>query len=279
MSRFSRERLLACGVLVGVACASLIASVAAQPNASTPDFSANGWLNENTFQGGEMLPVPGSPPLFHQDPAHPFVANNSGAQPTYRIADLSNPNVKQWAKDVMKKDNDEVLAGKIAFTARSSCLPAGVPGFDLFGFQPIFFLQTPKEVTMIFSGDQQVRRVYLNVPHSANPKPSWYGESIGHYEGDTLVVDTIGLNDKTFVDNYRTPHTEKLHVIERWKIAGDGKTLEVALSIEDPDTFHQPWLAVQRYRRVQQEMLEEVCAENNQHLFDYHIPAADKPDF
>jgi hypothetical protein len=179
----------------------------------------------------------------------------------------------------MKKDNDEVLAGKIAFTARSSCLPAGVPGFDLFGFQPIFFLQTPKDVTMIFSGDQQVRRVYLNVPHSANPKPSWYGESIGHYEGDTLVVDTIGLNDKTFVDNYRTPHTEKLHVIERWKIAGDGKTLEVALSIEDPDTFHQPWLAVQRYRRVQQEMLEEVCAENNQHLFDYHIPAADKPDF
>jgi hypothetical protein len=279
MSRFAcRERLLAGGVLIGIIGASLTAGVAAPSNAP-PDFSANGWLNENTFQGGEMLPVEGSPPLFHQDPAHPFVANNSGAQPTYRIADLSNPNVKQWVKDAMKKDNDEVLASKIAFTARSSCMPAGVPGFDLFGFQPIFFLQTPKEVTMIYSGDQQVRRVYLNVPHSANPKPSWYGESVGHYEGDTLVIDTIGMNDKTFVDNYRTPHSERLHVVERWKMADDGKTLEVAMRIEDPDTYNRPWSAVQRYRRAQQEMLEEVCAENNQHLFDYHIPVADRPDF
>jgi len=58
----------------------------------------------------------------------------------------------------------------------------------------------------------------LGVPHSDNPKPSWYGESIGHYEGDALVVDTIGTNDKTFLDNYRTPHTQNLHVIERWKM-------------------------------------------------------------
>jgi hypothetical protein len=56
-----------------------------------------------------------------------------------------------------------------------------------------------------------------------NPKPSWYGESVGHYEGDTLVVDTIALNDKTFVDNYRTPHTDKLHVMERWKLTDGGK--------------------------------------------------------
>ena len=101
----------------------------------------------------------------------------------------------------MKKDNDEVLAGKIAFTPRSSCLPGGVPVFMMFPVaEPLYFVQTPKQVKMIFAGDQQVRRVYLDVPHSANPKPSWYGESVGHYEGDTLVVDTIGLNDKTFVD-------------------------------------------------------------------------------
>src|SRR5258708_34760401 len=167
-------------------------AVAAHPAASPPDFSTTGWLTENTFHGGELLPVPGSPPLFQQDPAHPFVPNNSGRQPTYRIADLANPNRKQWAKAVMKKDNDEVLAGKIAFTARSSCKPAGVPGFDQFGFQPIFFLQAPKEVTMIFSGDQQVRHVYLGVPHSANPARSWYGESVGHSEADTPRIDTTG---------------------------------------------------------------------------------------
>ena len=179
----------------------------------------------------------------------------------------------------MKKDNDEVLAGKIAYTARSSCHPAGVPGFDLFGFQPIFFFQTPKKITMIYSGDQQVRQIYLDVPHSKTVKPSWYGESVGHFEGDTLVVDTIGLNTKTVVDNFRTPHTEKLHVVERWKIVEEGKALEVTFTVEDPDTFNQPWLAKQRYRRAEGPMLEQVCAENNFLLFDYGVPVADKPDF
>jgi hypothetical protein len=124
-----------------------------------------------------------------------------------------------------------------------------------------------------------VRHVYLDVPHSENPKPSWYGESVGHYEGDTLVVDTIGQNTKTFVDNYRTPHTERLHVVERWKLIDGGHTLEVEIRVDDPDTFYEPWSAIQRFRRVQQAMMEEVCAENNQHLFEYHIPVANKPDF
>jgi hypothetical protein len=77
----------------------------------------------------------------------------------------------------------------------------------------------PKEVRILRGADSQVRRVYRNVPHLANPTPSWYGESVGHYEGDTLVIDTIGLHTKTLVDYYRTPHTEKLHVVERWRIA------------------------------------------------------------
>jgi hypothetical protein len=82
---------------------------------------------------------------------------------------------------------------------------------------PGFLAQTPKEVWIIVPSNQQVSRVYMDVPHSANPKPCWCGESVGHYEGDTLVIDTIGLYDKTVVDVYRTPHTEKLHVVERWR--------------------------------------------------------------
>jgi hypothetical protein len=78
-------------------------------------------------------------------------------------------------------------------------------------------VQTPKEVWLIFTMDHQVRWVYMDVPHSENLKPSWYGESVGHYEGDALVIDTIGQNDKSFVDNFRTPHTKKVHVVERWK--------------------------------------------------------------
>jgi len=150
--------------------------------------------------------------------------------------------------------------------------------FMLFGGQPIFFVQSPKEVLMIYEGDHQIRHIYLDVPHSAKPASSWYGESVGHYEGDTLVVDTIGMNNKTVVDGYRTPHTEQLHVTERWSLIND-KTLEVKIRVDDPDTFNQPWSTFQRYQRGQQTLEEEACAENNQHLFDYHIPVADRFDF
>jgi type IV secretory pathway component VirB8 len=110
------------------------------------------------------------------------------------------------------------------------------------------------------------------------------GESIGHYEsGDTLVVDTIGLNDKTYVDNFRTPHTTKLHVVERFKINPDQKGLTVDVTVEDPGAFTQPWHAVQRYRRVQNgPMPEQSCAENPTNFLSYEmdpIPHADRPDF
>jgi len=179
----------------------------------------------------------------------------------------------------MKKDVDEVLAGKIAYTPGQSCKPYGVPTFWLSG-GPFMFLQTAKEVKIIQEGDNLARRIHLNVPHSANPKPSWYGESIGRYEGDTLVVDTIGQNTKTFVDNYRTPHTEKLHVIERIRKIDDGKTLEIHITVEDPDTFNQSWQTVRRFRRATEpEFYEDICQEGNFNLFDYGIPTAAKPDF
>jgi hypothetical protein len=282
MSRLnSGSRFVAVGLRAGLLMAGLAYMAAtpdtlAQEKASTPDFSSNqtGWIAT-----GEITGVPGGPPLLRQDPAHPYVPNNVRAQPTYRIADLANPNLKPWVRDRMKKDNDEVIAGKIAFTARSSCMPAGVPAFMTFQVRPVYFIQTPRQVVMIYSGDAQVRRVYLDVPHSENPKPSWYGESVGRYEGDTLVIDTIAQNDRTFVDYYRTPHSPRLHVVERWKLIENGQKLEVTYTMGDQEAFYQPWSAVRQYRRVQQPMLEEVCAENNQHLFDYHIPVANTPDF
>jgi hypothetical protein len=258
------------------------APVVAQEKAAPPDFSWNnlvGWIGVGGAGPG-FAAVAGRLPPVANDPAHPFVPNGTAKQPTFRIADLTNPNLKPWVKERMKKDNDEVLAGKLAFTPRSSCLPAGVPGFMAYGGpEPVYFIQTPRQVWMIYSGDQQVRRVYLDVPHSANPGPSWYGESIGHYEGDTLVVDTIAQNDKTVVDPYRTPHTDKLHTVERWKMVNGGEALEVTFTVEDPGAFYEPWSGMRRYRRVQQEQTEEACAENNQALFDYHIPTAKEPDF
>jgi hypothetical protein len=277
----SRRRLLAIGALTALIWTASDPRLAAEQGASIPDFSSNeaAWV----FGLGDYIAIPGEPSPTRNDPAHPYVSNNEfrahGAQPTFRVADLSNPNIKPWAKEIMKRENDKALSGGMPYSARASCMPSGVPAFMMAAVEPIHFMQTPKQVTMIFSGDAQVRRVYLDVPHSANLKPSWYGESVGHYEGDTLVVDTIGLNDKTFIDNYRTPHTAKLHVVERYKLIEDGKALQVTFRVEDPDTFYQPWLAIGKLRRVQMPMHEEACAENNQNLFDYHIPVANKSDF
>jgi hypothetical protein len=262
--------------------AVLIAPVVAQQTPIPPDFSANlaGWVGLNG--GGPFYePVPGHLPLVVSDPAYPFTPNGVAKQPTFRIADLSNPNLKPWVKEHMKKDIDEVLAAKkSAFTPQSSCVPAGVPFFMGYGGpDPLVFLQTPKEVWIVWREDNQVRRIYMDVPHSANLKLSWYGESVGRYEGDTLVIDTIGLSEKTVVDVYRTPHTEKLHVVERWRMVDDGKAMEAIFTVEDPDAFYEPWTGMRRYRRVQQEPYEKICAENNTNLFDYHMPAAEKPDF
>jgi hypothetical protein len=98
------------------------------------------------------------------------------------------------------------------------------------------------------------------VPHSANPKPSWYGESVGHYEGDTLVVDTIGQNTKTFLDVYRTPHSEKLHVVERWRTIDGGNGLELKITVDDPDAFYQPWSAIVRDQRGEEPFITRRSA-------------------
>jgi hypothetical protein len=278
-----RRQILSLGLV-----ATLAGTAAAQPAmaaSAPPIFSPTAQTAWVGIGIGAFLPVPGSPKPIGQDPAYPYISNDesriTGQQPTQRIGDINNPNLKQWAKDVMKKDNDEVLAGKFAFTARSSCQPAGVPGFDVLLGGALSILQSPSKVTMIFSGNAETRHIWLNVPHSANPKSSWYGESVGHYEDDVLVVDTIGLNDKTFIDNYRTPHTDQLHVTERWRLIEGGKKLEILLTIDDPGTFYQPWQALRQYDRVNRPLREDVCSENNINPFgiDYGTPVAKRPDF
>jgi hypothetical protein len=279
-----REWALARTSLASLIGAALVAPAAAQQTGTPPDFSSNlaGWVGFNGT-GPFFEPVPGRVPPVTSDPAHPFVPNAAGfgTQPTFRIPDLSNPNLKPWVKERMKKDTDEILAGKKpAFTAQSSCWPAGVPFFMGYGGpDPLVFIQTPKQVRIMWREDNQTRRIAMDAPHSTNLKPSWYGESVGHYEGDTLVVDTIGLNERTVVDIYRTPHTEKLHVVERWRMIDGGQRMEVIFTVDDPDAFYEPWSGMRRYRRVQQAGYEKICAEGNRHLFEWRMPMAQKPDF
>jgi hypothetical protein len=260
---------------------------AARQHATTPDFTldnASAWL----MVGDELLPPASGPGPVTFDKRYPYVDNararRTGIQPTYRVADLSNPILKPWAVEEMKKANDWVLAGKVPFRPRERCYPAGVPGWVVYTLaEPVFILQTNTQVTMINQGGPEVRRIYLDVPHTAAPAPSWYGESVGHYEGgDTLVVDTIAISTKTFVDNYRTPHTDKLHVIERYKLTDGGEMIEVMISVDDPGAFTTPWSAVQRFRRVPRAWSEDICAENNFDFLQYEVaplPQAAQPDF
>ena len=262
-------------------------TIAAQQRAPVPDFTIDNksaWL----MVGDDFLPPPSGPGPVTFDKRYPYVDNGAarraGTQPTYRVADLSNPILKPWVVEEMRKANDWVLAGKVPFRARERCYPAGVPGWVIYTLaEPISILQSDKQVTMINQGGPEVRRIFLDVPHSANPKPSWYGESVGHYEGgDTLVVDTIAISTKSFVDNYRTPHTDQLHVIERYKLIDGGRMMEVLISVEDPGAFTTPWSAMQRFRRVPREWSEDVCAENNFDFLQYEVaplPQTAKPDF
>jgi hypothetical protein len=270
-------------VLAALLCAGATGAKSAAPTA-VPNFSSDetvGWLSAGT----EFISLPTGPHPVTPDPAHPYVLNGRrGQQPTLRVADLDNPILQPWVKDALKKVNDRVLSGKAAFPPQVRCWPLGVPGFLLYPAQPVFIIQTPKELLLIWQSDQMVRHVFLTDHHSAHPKPSWFGESIGHYEnGDTLVVDTIGLNTKTFVDNYRTPHTDGLHVVERFKLANAETRIEVTVTVEDPGAFTIPWSAQQIYRRVEVgPMGESTCAEGN---FDYFnqdldpLPQDDHPAF
>jgi hypothetical protein len=280
-----RECLIAGGILTSLACAGVASALAAETQTpQMPDFSTNevSWEAESM----EFIAPPSGPGPVRSDQAHPYISNQvaraTGVPPTFRVADLSNPILKPWVVAELQKINEAVLAGKPMFNREVRCWTPGVPAFLLDPGQ-LFVIQTSKEIWMIGHDDHRVRRVYLNVNHSEHPTPSWYGESVGHYEGDTLVVDTIGLNDKTLVDNYRTPHTDQMHVVERFKLIDGGKTLEALVTIDDPGAFNMPWSAIQRFRAVHEGPLpEKACAEDTQNYFGYDlepIPQADKPDF
>ncbi len=270
-------------LVAAVMCAPSFAAPAAAPPNFAPSNTV-GWI----AQGAEFLAPPSGPGPVMNDPAHPRISNavalTTGTQPTFHIGDANSPILQPWAREEMRKRNAQILAGKPGYTRQVSCWPVGVPTFLLYPVQPIYIVQGPKEVLMISQEDHMVRHVYMDQPHSTHVKPSWYGESVGHYEGDTLVVDTIGLSPKAVIDNYHTPHTDQLHVVERYHLINGGKQLEANLLIEDPGTFNAPWQAQQHYTKVpNRAFIEQNCSENNDNIFNLPgwvgAPTADKPDF
>jgi hypothetical protein len=126
------------------------------------------------------------------------------------------------------------------------------------GFQ---WLQEPGEVLMVSTILQEVgvRRVYLTDKHPKRLPHTWLGHSIGRWEGDTLVVDTVGFNDKSWLMSAMQPHTEELHVIERIRAVADGALLEVVTTVDDWKTLTGPYTYSRYYQKAAAEPEETVC--------------------
>lgn len=290
-------------VLMAGITATVIASAAQAAQSSVPEFAPNpavGWILANR---GYEAPAIGAGPLL-QDPAHPLVSNDefrrSGRQPTMPVADLSNPILQPWTREELRKRNEMAIAGK-ALSLGASCWPMGGAAFLQRNIQPYFFIQGTDRIVIVEQHDGQFRHIYLRDRHSANVKPSWSGESIGHYEGQELVVDTIGISTKAGVDRFNTPHTDQLHVVERFRMMDDGNRMEVRVHVEDPGAFTMPWDGILRFRRVEPgraentlplspvsgampagPLVEMRCAENPFSYFGDEtvpIPRSDTPDF
>jgi hypothetical protein len=240
----------------------------------TPDFS--GFWQHTPIAEYEAVPNrPG--PVF--DRKHPLSPTN------FQVAlegNHDNPILQPWAAAEVRKRADAAHAGHPMPTPQEVCQHSGVPNVITLP-APVLFIQQPKQVLILYQRDHQMRHIHMDVPHSPNPTPSWYGESVGRYEGDTLVVETIGMNDKTPVDIFGTPHTNALHVVERYRLIDDGKQLEVVFTVDDAGAFTTQWTARMVYGRSNaRDLTEEVCAENNLDVVTqeiYPIPVANTPDF
>jgi hypothetical protein len=144
----------------------------------------------------------------------------------------------------------------------TNCSPHGVPRIMGAPF-PIKIMQTPTELVLLHEVHHSIRVVYLNEQHPKDLDPTYLGHSIGHWEGATLVVDTVGLNDKTVIDRNGITHSEALHVIERLSLADGGKLLRDLITVDDPKTFTKPWSYTIEYnRRPDLRLMEYVCDNN-----------------
>ena len=282
-----------------VAPAAGTAASATQGAASVPDFSGIWW--HPSLPGFEP-PASGPGPVTNRSRRDGISDYNQ------LVGDYTNPILKPEAAEVVKKHGELSLAGVTYPNPANQCWPEPVPFiYKNFGLQ---ILQQPDRITMLYEQDHEIRHVRMNQPHPAQVKPSWYGDSVGHYEGDTLVIDTVGTRtDRPFamIDLYGTPYTRALHVVERYRLLDyedakegldrdakenlrpgvivdrnyRGKYLQLLFTVEDEGVFTTPWSATITFGRGTDQWPETVCAENIHQYYrkDSEVPTADKPDF
>jgi hypothetical protein len=284
-----------------VAPASGSSDAAAHGGATIPDFSG---IWAHPYLTGFEIPPSGPGPVLNTQRQRNGVANFQ-----MLVGDYNNPILQPWAAQVVKKHGEISLAGKGYPTPSNQCWPGGVP-YVFWDFLMQMWQQGDR-ITMLYRHGNEVRHVRMNQSHPAHVAPSWYGDSVGHYEGAALVIDTIGIKVGPFamVDMYGTPHTTALHVTERYRLIDyaaaqeaiarndkenlrvrqdgfdpdyRGKVLQLEFTVEDPGAFTTPWSSLITYRRSFNEWTDLICAENRHEYYggvDSAVPTAVKPDF
>jgi hypothetical protein len=252
-----------------IATAALVGPAIAQET-QLPDFAGLWQRAENASGRTFQQPIEGPGPIEDFPDAGAF-----------RIGDYNNPILRPHAAVAVKEFGDRGRTGEVLLPPWSLCWPSGVPLVLNMG-EPIQILQDPEYVVMLYRRDMQVRRIKLNDGVADNAKPSWYGNSVGHYEGgDTLVVHTVDQNDRADVDRFGTPRSENISVVERYTISPDRSQIEVNFTVEDPETFNTPWSGSATYFRASESFVERICAENNKDPNGgiFPIPVDATPDF
>ena len=265
-----------------------------------PDFSG---IWAHPYLTGFEPPAAGPGPVLNR------MRRNGTGNFQQLVGDYTNPILKPQAAAIVKQHGEISLSGRGYPTPSNQCWPGGVP-YVFWDFLMEMF-QTGDRITMVYRHGNEMRHVRLNASHAAHPVPSWYGDAVGRYEGDTLVIDTVGIKIGPFamVDMYGTPHSEALHVVERYRLvpfaeAKDaldrnakensrtpgadfdagyrGKVLQLHFAVDDENVFTMPWSATITYRPAVGGWTDLICAENPHEYYagrQSAVPHADTPDF
>jgi hypothetical protein len=286
-----------------------------QAATSIPDFS--GTWQHPAFPWFEP-PATGTGPITNLSrwaEQRPSGMAGSAAQPVSKtgisnydqlVGDYKNPILQPWAAEIVKKFGEQSIAGITVPNPSNQCWPYPMP--FTYKWTTVLMLQGKDKITLHYGGG--VRTIRMNASHPSPLTPSWFGDSVGHFEGDTLVVDTVGVKtDRPYAmqDLFGTPYTDKLHIVERyhyreydevkdaldrnakenWLFNGDvfskhrGKFLQVEVTVEDEGVFTSPYSGTLTYV-PSTPLAEVVCAENPHEYYnnrDSDVPKADRPDF